>query len=95
MGMYNEWCVDHASCCNQRTAHALALVLRIFCMMLVEDKHELQDVESPVEMLSVESHSQSKEQAVEQQGSSHCTIYYSVAVENHGILNYRSTVGGG
>ena len=46
-------------------------------MMLLEDKHELQDVESPVET-SVESHSQSKEPAVEQQGSSHCTIYYSV-----------------
>ena len=62
-------------------------------MMLVEDKHELQHVESPVEMLSVESHSQSKEPAVEQ-GSSHCTVYYSVATRNLGILNYRSTVGG-
>ena len=71
--MYVHWCVDHASCRNQRTAHALALVSWIFCMMLVEDKHELQHVESPVERLSVESHSQSKEPAGEQQGSSRCT----------------------
>ena len=76
--MHVHWCVDHASCCNQTTAHVLVFVSWFFCMMLLEDKHELQDVESPVETLSVESHSQSKEPAVEQQGSSHYTIYYSV-----------------
>ena len=58
----------------------------IMVFLLVEDKHELQDVDSPVEKLSVESHSQWEEPAVEQQGSSHCTIHYSVATGNHGIL---------
>ena len=54
-------------------------------MMLVEDKHELQDIQVSVEKLSLEPHSQWEEAAVEQ-GNSHWMVYYSVDAGHHGIL---------
>ena len=64
-------------------------------MMLVEDKHELQDIQVPVEKLSVEPHSQWEEAAVEQ-GNSHWMVYYSVDVGSwDSWYSYRSTVRGG
>ena len=50
--------VDHASCAYSVQSNNSACIMFFFYMMLVEDKHELQDIQVPVEKLSVESHSQ-------------------------------------
>ena len=92
--------VDHASCAysvqsNNSPLWCLYHVFFFFCMMLVEDKHELQDIQVPVEKLSVEPHSQWEEAAVEQ-GNSHWMVYYSVDVGSwDSWYSYRSTVRGG
>ena len=54
-------------------------------MMLVEDKHDLQDVGVPVEKLSVEPHSQWEDAAVEQ-GNSHWMVHYIVDAGHCRIL---------
>ena len=77
--------VDHASCAYSVQSNNFGACIMFFCMMLVEDKHELQDIQVPVEKLSVESHSQWEEAAVEQ-GNSHWMIYYSVDAGHCGIL---------
>ena len=51
-------CCRSCILCVQCTIKQQCLYHVFFYMMLVEDKHELQDIQVPVEKLSVESHSQ-------------------------------------